>query len=538
MTSTPTRQRIQAPNISAVEAVLQQAKYFPAQEALIYGEETWDYGRMVQEVRRYVAAFKAQGVTTGDRVVYLGLNSVNFLEIMLASWWLKAVFVPLNFRLAPREVESLLERSVPKLTVVEPGHVDLLEKIPTIEALSTESRFVVIDNDGLAPLQEKVNERYTPLTDFLAAGAAEDVPAPAVATQDDLAILMFTSGTTGQPKGVQLTHGNVWWNSVNVDSMVDTRRGDTNLASAPLFHIGGLNALTIRVLTRGGRTVIHRTFDPRKALADIEKYQANQAFMVAAMLAAMQQTDDFEMRDLSSMRAMICAGAPVPPVVVEQYKQKNMPVQQAWGLTETAPFATYLPTEFTYSKTGSCGVPMPYTEVKIVDPASGETVTTPKETGEMWVRGPNVAVGYWHDDETTAAAFQDGWFRSGDIGYADEEGFFYIVDRLKDMIITGGENVYPAEVERALAGYPNMTDVAVVGAEDPEWGQSVVAVVSMAEGVTVTVDEIREYASAHLARYKLPKKVILLEDVPRNGAGKLDKGVIRGMVSNLVAKEV
>src|SRR5699024_2048011 len=192
---------------------------------------------------------------------------------------------------------------------------------------------------------------------------------------------------------------------------------------------------------------------------------------------------------------------------------------------------TYLPREFTYSRTGSCGIPMPYTEVKIVDPATREEVTTPGQTGEMWVRGPNVAVGYWQDELNTSQAFEDGWFRSGDIGYVDEQGFFYIVDRLKDMIITGGENVYPAEVERALAGFPHLVDVAVVGVADEQWGQSVVAVVSMQEGHTTTIGEIREYAAEHLARYKLPKQVVILDNVPRNGAGKLDKPAIRSVAA-------
>src|SRR5690606_17011581 len=298
-----------------------------------------------------------------------------------------------------------------------------------------------------------------------------------------------------------------------------------------LFHIGRLNALTIRSIVRGGRTIIRRTFDPRQALRDIEEYKINQSFLVPAMLAAMQQTDEFGTHDISCLRALICAGAPVPPVLLEQYKERGVNVQQAWGLTETAPFATYLPAEVTHRKSGSCGIPMPYTEVRIVYPATQQDEETPGETGEMWAKGPNITGGYWENAEATEAAFCDGWFRSGDIGYRDEDGYLYVVDRLKDMIISGGENIYPAEVERALAGFPGLADVAIVGRPDEQWGEKVVAVISCKPGVNPTVEEIRDYATSHLARYKLPKEIVVLEEVPRNGAGKLDKVTIRSIAS-------
>lgn len=205
------------------------------------------------------------------------------------------------------------------------------------------------------------------------------------------------------------------------------------------------------------------------------------------------------------------------------------------ALTETAPFATYLPSEMTYEKAGSCGIPMPYTDVKVVD-VDGNEIMKAGEAGELWVKGPNVTIGYWNNPEATENAFSDGWFRSGDIGYRDEDGFFYIVDRLKDMIITGGENVYPAEVERVLSGYPGIHDVAVIGVEDEKWGEIVVAVVTCAKGVNPTIEEVRAYCEPYLARYKLPKEILLTAELFRNGSGKLFKGKIRDLAREALKK--
>ncbi|PJJ44872.1 fatty-acyl-CoA synthase [Glutamicibacter mysorens] len=518
-------------NINAASGVVRQEKFFPDHEALVYGDRAWTYADLVEDVRTYAKALVANGVKENDRVAYLGLNSANFLIITLAAWWVGAVYEPLNFRLAPLEVEDLVKRSRPKVLIVENGHQEVIEMIPSLDVLRESTALIMVDNDQLAPIQREVPEYFQMLSAFLADGSNVELADPVERHESDLGILMFTSGTTGVPKGVQLSHGNIWWNSVNVDSLVDTRRGDSNLAVAPLFHIGGLNALTIRSIVRGGRTIIRRTFDPRQTLRDIEEYKINQSFLVPAMLGAMQQTDEFEKHDISSLRALICAGAPVPPVLLEQYKTKGVNVQQAWGLTETAPFATYLPAEFTHLKPGSCGIPMPYTEVRIVDPATLQDVETPGETGEMWAKGPNITGGYWENEDATEAAFCDGWFRSGDIGYRDEDGYLFVVDRLKDMIISGGENIYPAEVERALAGFPGLTDVAIVGRPDEQWGEKVIAVISCKPGENPTVEEIREYATAHVARYKLPKEIVVLEAVPRNGAGKLDKVTIRSIAS-------
>lgn len=517
-------------NYNLNRSILKHAKYYPDEEVLVYGDRSWTYGQWVEEVKELAAGLKAQGVEPGDRVVYLGLNSSSFLRTMLAAWYIGAVYTPLNFRLAPVEVEDLITRARPAMVVIEASHIEVVERMKSFEQLRDKTQFVLIDNDPEIPAPEQTPEGYTLITDVINSGDVASIGEPRLAAEDDLALLLFTSGTTGLPKGVKLTFGNIWWNSVNVDAAVDTRRGDTNYVVAPMFHIGALNSFTIRCMARGGRNIIRRNFDPRQVVRDIEEYQVTTAFLVPAMLKAMEQTEEFEDHDISSLRSLVCAGAAVPPSLIKEYERKNVQVQQAWGLTETAPFATYLPAELTYKKIGSCGVPMEYTEARIMDPVTGEVIDEPNQTGEMCVRGPNVTPGYWENEEATRAAFIDGWFRSGDMGYKDEDGFFYIVDRLKDMIITGGENVYPAEIERVLSGYPGVTDVAVVGIEDPEWGEKVVAMVTVAEGHEPTVEDIREYCSDHLARYKLPKELVVSPVMYRNGSGKLDKRRIKAFI--------
>ncbi|MDO5700567.1 MAG: AMP-binding protein [Bowdeniella nasicola] len=504
------------------------AHYVPDRMALIYEDQTFTYGEFEHRVKAIASRLRATGVKEGDRIVYLGMNSEAFLSTMFASWWLGGVFMPLNFRLAPAEISELLVRGTPHSIIVEGSHAEVLSHVYGAQR----QHIFLIDDDPAVEVPENVPPYWHRASEVFT-DVSEDLPAPQSQGMRDLALLLFTSGTTGVPKGVQLTHGNIWWNSVNVDTSVDSRVGDMNLAVAPLFHIGALNSFTIRAFERGNTTLVRRAFDPVQTLQDIEKYQVNSAFVVPAQLLVMSNQEEFEGADISSLRATICAGAPVPPVIIQKYAEKGVDVQQAWGLTETAPFATYLPAAMTKKKAGSCGISMLHTEVKLMDPALLEEVTTPGETGEMWVRGPNVTPGYWNAPEINETAFYDGWFRSGDIGYADEDGYLFIVDRLKDMIITGGENVYPAEVERVLIEFPGCSDVAVVGQSDPKWGENVVAVMQMdpnAPSPEPNVDQVREFCDRFLARYKLPKKVVLVDSVPRNSSGKLDKRTIRDMV--------
>nr|WP_201468495.1 long-chain fatty acid--CoA ligase [Microbacterium hydrocarbonoxydans] len=508
-------------DVGVVRQLERLARFHGDDTAIIYEGSALSYAELREMVARLAAGLRADGIGPGDRVAYAGLNSLTFLVAYIAAGWVGAAYVPLNFRLAGAELRLIMLDARPDVLIAEPAQAAVIEEF--LPELGIRRPLVVDDDPAIPEAPTTAAETWQSYADFRTAHAAS--APPVVRTEDDLAVVLYTSGTTGRAKGVELTHGNIWWNWVNVDSVVDTRAGDVSLAIAPLFHIGGLNAVTLRTLTRGGTVVIRRAFDPAQTLVDLVQHRVNSMFVVPAMLAAIRRTPGFDDADLSALRSTIAAGAPVPPALIESYARKGVSLQQAWGLTETSPFSTYLESAMTLEKLGSCGIPMPYTEVKVVDPATLDDVA--EGSGELWVRGPNVSRGYWNNPEATAAAFTpDGWFRTGDLGYRDTEGYFFIVDRLKDMIISGGENVYPAEIENVLSGHPQIEDVAVIGVPDDKWGEAVCAVVKLAEGM-LTLDEVRDFAALSIARYKLPTRLILRDVVPRNGAGKLDKPTIR-----------
>ncbi|KPM50916.1 fatty-acid--CoA ligase [Frankia sp. R43] len=510
-------------DISPAAALYRRARYAPGAAALHYEGRTTSAGDLARTVRQLAAGLARHGVPQGGRVAYLGFNSPVLLETMLAAAHLGAVFAPLNFRLAAAEIRQVLTNCDAEVLIVEEGHREVVE---SVRAALSIRHYVLVDTDPACPAPDQPVAGWIPLSVLLT--GPDDVAEPVARHDDDIAALLYTSGTTGLPKGVILTHGNIWWNAVNVDNVVDTRHDDVTLAVAPLFHIGGLNALTLRTLLRGGLVIIRRSFDPQQFLDDLVGFQVTVLFAVPAMFGAVARLPGFAAADLTALRSAIVAGAPVPPGLIREYADRGVLLQQAWGLTETAPFATYLPAGLTRDKLGSAGVAMPFTRVCLVRPGTGIPVEEADVRGELCVQGPNVTPGYWRNPTATAAAFDHGgWFHTGDIAYRDQDGFYYVVDRLKDMIITGGENVYPAEVERVLIEHPDVLDVAVVGVPDARWGETVVAILSCRPGAEPTIEEIRDFAALHLARYKLPTQLRRLDQIPRNPSGKLLKGPLR-----------
>lgn len=489
----------------------------PRRPALTCDEETWSYGELQDRIERLSAVLANGGVGTGDRVGYLGFNHPMFLVALFATARIGAIFVPLNFRLTGPELEFVIGDAGVHTLLAGAEHLAVIEAIkPALDC----RRYLVV-----APVSAGWESAETAML------AAAPQP-PLDVDPDSVAAIIYTSGTTGNPKGAMLTHGNFWANNVNTHLVFDCVSTDVVLNNAPLFHVGGLCVITMPALAAGGHVILQRTFDPLSALQAIEKHRITVGFAVPAMLLFMSQHEAFERADLSSLRLIAVGGAPMPESLLRLYNGRGIPVHQGYGMTETTTMIAFLSPDLSAEKLGSCGNAPILTEFMIRD-YSGDPITQAHIKGEICVRGANVMKGYWNRPDATAAVLDEqGWFRSGDIGYVDEEGYLYLCDRLKDMVISGGENVYPAEVESALFGHPAIAEIAVIGSADERWGERVVAVVALKPGASLTLEELRIYGDGRLARYKLPRELRLVAALPRNPTGKVLKNTLREAMPN------
>lgn len=498
------------PNLAA--ALLRRAELSPARIALIFEGQETTYAELGERVRRSASLLKVGGVCFGDRVGYLGFNHPVLLETMFAVQALGAIFVPLNYRLTAQELTFIINDAGMHTLIVDDTARPVIE--PALGELCCKQFFT----------SESVADgwRHLPTERMRAAPLAGAVSVDV----HDVALIMYTSGTTGLPKGAMLTHGNILWNNINAMLAFGCSGDDVVLTAAPLFHIGGLNVMTMTALHVGSTVVLLRNFDPGQVLADFERYQVSHMFGAPAMFLFISQHPSFDTTDLGSIRVLLCGAAPVPESLIELYGARGIDFCQGYGLTETAPFAAFLTPEWATRKLGSAGQPPMYTETRVVDENNQPVVAGVR--GEVCLRGPNVMKGYWNLPEATAAAIDgEGWFHSGDVGYFDEDGFLFICDRLKDVVISGGENVYPAEVEGALYKHESIAEVAVIGLPDEQWGEAVTAVVALHDGHELTLEELRSFADSMLARYKLPLRMHLVDALPRNPAGKVLKFVLK-----------
>jgi fatty-acyl-CoA synthase len=428
----------------------------------------------------------AASLTHGDRIATLYGSCAEHVAVFFACAKAGAILLPLSWRLAPAELAFQLDDAEPSLFLVENEHAELAE--------------AALANASVRPAREP------------------NVGKPARPRDDDPLLLVYTSGTTGRPKGALLTHANCFWTNVSFDLATGVNGDDVVLQVLPQFHVGGWNVQALLAWWKGARVVLERAFDPARCLDLIEGKRVTTMMGVPASYQFMAQEPRFRDTDLSSLRCAVVGGAPMPVELLRTWQERGVSIVQGYGLTEAAPNVLCLAPEDALRKAGWAGSPYPYVECDLSD------------EGELLVRGPNVFAGYWRNPEATAAAFRDGWLLTGDVAERDDDGCYRIKGRVKDMYISGGENVYPAEVEDVLHGHPSVADAAVVGIPDDRWGEVGVAFVVLEPSAAAAEDELLAHCASRLARFKVPKAVHFVDEIPRNSMGKIQKPELRSEV--------
>lgn len=483
----------------------------PHAPALIVGEATITYGELDDRSNRAAQAFATTGVGVGDRVAFVERNSVEFFDVTFALAKLGAVGVPVNWRLAAPEMRHVIADSGASVVVVGQEFVGHLEAIES----ELDATIVVIGN----------HDRWPEFDRWVAGHPAVD---PGVVTgPDDLVMLMYTSGTTGLPKGVMLGNTNFLCKTGGVTGPWKFDTDSVSLAVMPLFHMAGFG-WALAGLWEGAPTVVLREVDPHGILGAISRHGITNMLLVPAVIQSLLDTPGLDDVDFSGLRVIVYGASPISDdVLVRGMRRFGAIFAQVYGMTETTGSITQLDgTDHVPQRLRSCGKPYPWVQIRIVDTSGVDTA--PGTVGEVWTNSDQNMLGYWNNADATAAALTaGGWLKTGDAGYVDAEGYLYLHDRLKDMIVSGGENVYPAEVENVLMTHPDVADVAVIGVPDSRWGEAVKAVVVAARGTEPSEAALISFARNRLAGFKLPKSVDFVDALPRNPSGKILKRALR-----------
>jgi fatty-acyl-CoA synthase len=481
------------------------ARFAPDAVAIRFDGAAITYADLWRRILGASGVLAERGVGRGDAVAWLGLNHPAVLVLLFACARLGAMLAPLNWRLAPPEHAQVLASCPPRVLFIEPAFAEHARDIGSpFEATPVEA------------LDAALND------------APRQLPA-AVGDEDSGILLCFTSGSTGAPKGVVLTQRALFWNAVNSTHMHDLTSADRVLTTLPLFHVGGLNIQTTPALHAGATVTLHARFDPEATFDAIERERTTLTVLVPAQFSAMMALPRWTTADLSSLRVITTGSTIVTGDFVRKASERGVPVIQVYGATETCPIAAYVRAADARRKAGSAGVPALHCEVKVVDD-HGALLPQGRD-GEILVRGPNVASGYWNAPGETAATFADGWYRSGDLGRFDEEGHLHVVARKKDVIISGGENIYPAEVEKVLLECAAIEEACVVGRPEPRWGEVVVAAVVLKPGERMSAADVVALCDGRIARYKQPREVRFFDRLPKSSLGKLQKAAVRAAVA-------
>lgn len=476
--------------------IYKRAALSPAKIALIDSNtgEQWSYQTLTDQISKWVHYFQQQNYAKGERVVVLSQNRIELFAILFACGLKGLLYVPLNYRLSTLELAQILEDCTPILIIHDEEHQQLSDNFQQVKRLLYSS---VPDVQAFVPPTN---------TDWLST---------------DAWLIIYTGGTTGRPKGVVLSFDAVNWNALNTIVSWGLSDSDCTLNYMPMFHTGGLNALCLPILMAGGTVVTGSRFHAEEALKALNTYKTTLSLFVPTMYQAMLETDYIKTATFPTVKAFLSGGAPCPHTIYKSFEEKGILFKEGYGLTEAGPNNFFIDPLIAQRKKGAVGKCMQFNEIKIMNDF-GEICAT-NEVGELYIFGKHVFTKYWNNEVETSKAFVDGWLKTGDLAKFDEDGDYFIVGRQKEMIISGGENVYPQEVEQCLVLHPNVREAAVIGVEDEKWGECVTAFVSHKESLEMDELELLNFCKHILGSYKVPKKIYILEELPRTAVGKIDK---------------
>ncbi len=492
------------------------ADHSPERIAIRYNGEEITYSDFAARILDCARMLKhSLGVGRGDRVAYLDHNNPNFFYLLFACARLGAILLPLNWRLAAAEHVYVLQNAGAGVLIVDPL---FKETIAAIQNIAPQCQCVLSTESDL--------ENGLLLSDLMNSSEGDDSN-PSVSLDNPL-LIVYTAGTTGRPKGAVLSQNALFWNAINSQAMHDMRSSDHVLTTLPLFHVGGLNIQTTPAFHCGATVTLHRTFNPERVLEEIDTSRPTLCVLVPAQLAAILGQAAWPSVDLSCLRSLTTGSTIVPQALIKAWRDRQIPVLQVYGLTETCPIATYQTVANMGDNYSTIGKAALHCDVRIVDEHGRDAADG--VSGEILVRGPNVMDGYWGNVEATRATFDNGWFHSGDIGTRDANGFFYVVDRKRDVILSGGENIYPAELEAILQEHPDIKESTVVGRADDKWGEVPVVVLVLKPGSRLSQEQVLALFHDRIGTYKYPKDVVFVDALPRNAMGKIQKHTIRDTI--------
>ena len=488
--------------------------------------QQWTYGELDRRARACASMWRELGALKGDRVAILSHNRPEYIEAFAAAGKSGVILVTLGTRLTAHELAHIVQDAQPKILLYESSFGDKLAKLGELLAAAM-PQLICFDGDGETGSDSALYE--TRLAD-----QTPEAYEPPICDGEDVYCLLYTSGTTGAPKGVMIPHRMVAWNGYNTACCWQLREDDVSPIFTPLYHAGGLLAFLVPIMTIGGTLVLHRSFDEEEIWRTIAEQRCTVVLGVPTIYRLLMESPAFEGADLSSLRWMISGGAPLPHYLIEAYQERGVVFKQGFGMTEVGVNCFSMTVEESKQKIGSIGKPMMFTEVRIVD-EDGQDVAD-GEVGEMLFRGPHVSLGYWRNEAATEKAYDsDGFYHSGDQARRDEDGFFYVAGRAKDMFISGGVNIYPAEIEGALLQHPQVEDAAVIGAPDEKWGEIGVAYLVPRPGDGLEIESVEAHLEDRLARFKRPREYRLIDALPRNDYGKIVKPRLRELFEEEIA---